>query len=322
MKDLNKIKKDFEKRLKGSLETLESQRKNIKNRFIACIVAIVVPIIFIINSNTSNDYFYIELFVLITVIISGIIMLIFTKIMQIKYRVEYKSKVIKEVLKILNPEWSYDSGKMVDERDYINSELFDRLHDKYKGDDLIFGNIGDARFQCSEVHTMYENYIEDEEGDTCKKYETIFKGLFMVIDCNYTFQGKTFVSCNFCERSLGYQRRKKQSFYDKYDLVNVDNDAFKRKIVVHSSDPQYTKVFLTSNIINLILKVSNICNNSIQFSFIDTKIYCSVDFFKDLFEPGVFKSGLNFEDIKILSELLFISESIVNELNLPVNVEF
>ena len=127
MKDLNKIKKDFEKRLKGSLVTLESQRKNIKNRFIACIVAIVVPIIFIINSNTSNDYFYIELFVLITVIISGIIMLIYTKIMQIKYRVEYKSKVIKEVLKILNPEWSYDSGKMVDERDYINSELFDLM---------------------------------------------------------------------------------------------------------------------------------------------------------------------------------------------------
>ncbi len=69
------------------------------------------------------------------------------------YYRNFKDKVVREIVRAINPEYHYNSSGYIQPRDYFASGLFVEDYDRYGGDDFVEGRVEKTDFQFSELHT-------------------------------------------------------------------------------------------------------------------------------------------------------------------------
>ena len=105
-----------------------------------------------------------------------------------RYRMLFKVGVIEKLIKHIEPEMNYDPERGIPESVYKESGLFRADPDRYHSEDLIHGMIGDTKLMLSEVHAEERHTSRDADGTTSTRWETIFKGLFVVADFHKEFR--------------------------------------------------------------------------------------------------------------------------------------
>ncbi len=232
-----------------------------------------------------------------------------------KYRKDFKQSIVKNLLKELNPDWQYFPDTHISEKNFDRSGLFSKSNSHFKGDDLIYGLIDKTKFCCSELH------VQDERGTGDKrKTITIFKGIFFFAEFNKHINSKTYVATDNFESLFGSIAKTFQKLSFKGSLVNLENQEFEKHFVVHSTDQQEARYILTPSIMESMLNLRHKYGRNIQFSFIRSRVFCSLGFNQNLFEPKVFSTVLNFGDIQFMVNLFNISKTIISELNLNTRI--
>ncbi|MDA3817773.1 MAG: DUF3137 domain-containing protein [Prolixibacteraceae bacterium] len=318
----------FENELKNKLSGLESMRKHVAKRILGGIALIALPImlggalfITIEEKNIESLQWLVKIlpFVIIALIITGIVLLILNRKRKKEYRHRYKNEVVHEVVKAIDPEWSYAPDDRISQSEYYSSDMFRQHFDRYKGDDLISGTIEKTDFRCSELHTEYKDVTYDKDGNRQERWVTIFKGLFFHADFNKNIEAKTYVEPDTAERLLGKFGQKLQ-MSSKGKLVKLENPEFEKIFAVFSTNQTEARYILTPAIMEALVNIYKIYKRRMYLSFIGSRVHVAMSFKKDLFEPKIFTSGVKYEDVEFMFNLFMMNATIIHELNLNTRI--
>lgn len=204
MNNLDQLQKLYEDFLKTKLTDLEVLRKFILRFYIYAALEFVlgasVFIILFANDYISDTFIIVGL---IAVLIGGLLFLIQSITKQREYRKRFKIEVVSEIVHAINPDWTYAYQESIEVIEYYQSNLFPQGIDRYKGDDLIYGQIEKTDFRCSELHTEYKTVTHTKNGGTQEHWHTIFKGLFFHADFNKEIKAETYIAPDYAEKLLG-----------------------------------------------------------------------------------------------------------------------
>jgi Protein of unknown function (DUF3137) len=319
MKSIAELQELYETRLKPNLESLEGQRKSLKKRAIALIITFIAVLLIFIIADADADLKYLFYLIPVGLILFGY--LLYKILGPVKvYRREFKEKVVKAIVNLINPLWNYDPYGHISEEQYRKSKLFPKGVDRYKGDDLVTGVIEKTDFRLSELHTEYKTESRDKDGHKRTKWHTIFKGLFAHIDFNKEIKGETLVLPDTAERMLGSIGRKLQSMSRRGKLIKLENVEFEKLFVVYGSDQIEARYILTPSMMEALVNIVKKYNRLIFCSFIGSRVYFAMPFKQDLFEPRIFKSGVRFDDMIQMNEQFSIIKTIIHEMNLNTRI--
>jgi hypothetical protein len=316
----NDLKSLYENQLKKRLSTLESTRKKILNRYYLTILILVVlgaAIYFLISLNPPQALILISILASVAFVIWFIYQ---TGKQKKQYRKTFKSDVVAELVKLINPEWQYLYDYCMSQESYQQSGLFPQQYDRYAGDDFVTGKIEKTDFQFSELHTEYKQVTYGSKGQRQEHWITIFKGLFMHADFNKNFSGTTFVLPDTAEKLFGSFGQTLQKLSSRGQLVQLENPEFEKLFVVYSSDQVESRYILTPTMMEAMVKLYNRFSGEIYFSFVGSRVYFANSFSTELFEPNVIRSGVNYSDVKEMFDLFEMITVLVQELNLNTRI--
>jgi hypothetical protein len=313
--------KDFyETQLREKLVALETSRKRVLRRYgvgFLLFTAIAAWNYALVSMNPQ------EYLIIISVALSATGFLWFVIVTykhKKSYRLNFKSNVVAGIVKLYNQDWQYLFDSCINQADYEKSGLFRQQIDRYNGDDLVVGQIEKTDFRFSELHTQYKQVTYGSKGQRREHWVTIFRGLFMHADFNKIFLGTTYVLPDTAEKLFGSFGQKLQKLSSRGDLVKLENQEFEKRFVVYSSDQVEARYILTPSIMEAMVNLSMRFGNSVYFSFVGSRVYFARSFSHGLFEPGLFRSGVNYKDAKEMFELFGMISILIQELNLNTRI--
>lgn len=310
----------YETNLKEKLQALESSRRKILNRYLLgfLLVAGLVAWNYYLESLNPETYL---LVISIALSATGCIwFIVVTYKQKTKYRQSFKSNVVSDIVKLFNPEWQYLYDSCINSQDYERSGIFPHHVDRYNGDDLVVGKVGSTDFQYSELHTQYKQVTYGAKGRRQEHWVTIFKGIFMHADFNKEFSGSTYVLPDTAERLFGSWGQSLQRLSSRGDLIKLENVEFEKLFVVYGSDQVEARYILTPAIMESMVNLHKRFDGEIYFSFVGSRVYFAKSLSGSLFEPNVFRSGVNFGDAKEMYDLLGMITTLIQDLNLNTRI--
>jgi len=69
-----------------------------------------------------------------------------------------------------------------------------------------------------------------------------------------------------------------------------------------------------------LLDIYKVFKQPMHMSFLDGKVYLAILFYSDLFEPSIWKSGVNIKELNKLYQLLNLNKTIIEELDLNTRI--
>ncbi|MFA5330480.1 MAG: DUF3137 domain-containing protein [Prolixibacteraceae bacterium] len=310
----------YETTLKEQLGELETVRKKILRRYglgALLLGSLAFLNYYLVSLNLPQYIFIISI---AASAIGGLWYIIVTYNEKSEYRASFKSNVVAQIVKLYNPEWQYQFDFGINQKDYEKSQLFPHHCDRYNGDDLVTGQIEKTDFQFSELHTQYKQVTHGTKGQRQEHWVTIFRGLFMHAEFNKNFSGTTYVLPDTAERLFGSFGQSLQKLSSRGDLVKLENVDFEKLFVVYSSDQVEARYILTPAIMEAMVNLATRLGSSVFFSFVGSRIYFARSFSEPLFEPNLFRSGVNYSDLKEMFDLFGLISVLVQEMNLNTRI--
>jgi len=318
----------FEKSLKKQLQHLETKRKSI---FIFYILAIAVflggiaSLVYYFGTYPEGqikEYVGEVLFSLIGPLILGAYLISLGNKKVPAYKKVYKKEIVEKIAHSIDPNWEYDSKACVTEEAYIDSKLFNKSYKVFSGDDKVSGQVGETLFESSELNVGSFNNYTDDDGSTKSRWEAVFKGYFFHADFNKQLQGETYVVNGDLESTADTFQSTSSNTKGKKKGSNValENKEFAKTFLVRSTSQIEARYILTPKLMESLLNVYKVFKQPMKLSFVGGKVYLSIDFYKNLFEPSIWKSGVNLKELNKLYQLLNLNKTIIEELDLNTRI--
>ena len=207
----------------------------------------------------------------------------------------------------------YQPNSMIDQVVYRSSLLFNHKPDRYKGEDMVKGQVGKTKIAFSELHTEY--YTTDDKGR--RTWHTIFRGLFFMADFNKDFKGHTLVLPDYSQRLFGGFGQKLQGMFSfRGELVKLEDPEFEKRFVVYSSDQIEARYILTPALMQRLTEFAKKTKSEVRISFVLSCVFIAISLKENLFEPRIYRTILDFEPIEKYYDDLVMAIGIVDELNL------
>jgi len=312
IKSTSELSDYYYKQLFPILEKLEEDRKSIRSKIIITFVAVFVAVIFIVNYMMEHRY---HLFALFGVVVGAAYLArwIYYSITK-NYVSEFKAKIIRPLIKSIDRSFKYLPDHYLSEDDFVDSQIFPRRPDRSNGNDYISGRVDGVKIEFSDYHAE----IRSKSSDNGNSYSTMFQGLFMVSEFNKEFKGTTIVLPDTAQKVFGdlvggWLQSKSSSMYE---LVKMDDPSFEKKFVVYATDQIEARYILTHSLMQRILKLKNKTGSPLYVSFTNNKLYLAIEYNKDLFEPTIFSSLLQYKNAVDYAKTLHLAFNIVQDLKL------
>ncbi|MGJ3249137.1 MAG: DUF3137 domain-containing protein [Elainellaceae cyanobacterium] len=314
LKTLTTFRKHYDKELYQSLEVFESQRQKIVLTLIA-ISLVMAAMVGLLSLTLSG--------LLPHLIAGGAVIYIFIYRGVIKnYRREFKHKIIRQIVRFIDPSgnltYSLHPVGQSNRGAFINSWLFQKsAPDRFKEEDCIEGSWGDTTIFFSEIHA--EKQTRDSDGN--REYRTIFKGLFFQANFNKSFNGRTIVIPDVAERWFGGLGKAFQSINQtRGELIQLEDPEFERLFAVYGNDQIEARYILSTSLMRRLVELRKKVNRDLYVAFVANQIYIAIRSHKDLFEPRIFRSVLDFAPAQEYFETLQMMIGIVEDLNLNLRI--
>jgi hypothetical protein len=331
MEKITQLHAIYEAQLKPSLEGLDKVRLKVRNLLTLSVFFLAIAFTTITITSLESNILKLEhtesLFVIIPIFIlllfAALISFIFFSRLQKKYRTRYKQEVSSKIFEVLAPHMQYEPDSMIPSNQYMNSGIFKRAHDRYTGDDLLSGKIDDVNFYFSEVHSQYKEITLDKDRQDKESWHTIFHGLFIITEFNKNIQHDTFILPDRAEKimgRLGSLIQKSQRARHAKHLIKLENPTFEKNFVVYGDDQIESRYILTPSVMESFVKIQKAFNKPLYASFRGNQMYMAIDTSLNMFEPTIFRSGASFTNIEKMANLIEVSTSIVQELQLNKNI--
>ena len=312
MKNTSELTDFYYKTLYPTLQELEEDRKHLRHRIVVVgiIFSLVVGLIafflssFIVQSPDLLFFIGFGYFALGAIIYKFLIK---------DYTAEFKQSVIKPLINAIDDKLSYNPNHHVTEHLFNRSDLFSSP-DRINGNDYVRGNIDGTKIEFSDIHA--EKRHRNSKGK--ENWSTLFKGLFIVAEFNKNFHGKTLILPDTAQSTFGnlIGNWLQSKNFSRDELVKMDDNNFEKVFVVYSSDQIEARYILSHSLMKKLLDFKNKSEHPVYISFIGNHIHMAVYYNKDLFEPSVFRSLLEYKIAMEYVKTLHLALSIVDELKL------
>jgi len=314
MKTIEQLREFFRTELIKYIEPLEKRRKGVLNKIIitgvvAGIIALFIGIV--VGSRTGSPIGF-----LVPIIIGIVIVCLLAKLLSAGYVVEFKQFVIQPIVKFIAEGLDYNPKDYIKKELFMLSKIFTTRPNRYKGDDLVSGQIGSTRLKFSELDAVHESGSGKNRSRV-----TIFKGLFFVADFNKDFRGTTVVLPDTAERLFGRLGQKLQSMnVFRGQLIKLEDPEFEKHFVVYGHDQIEARYILSPSLMKRIVDFKQRTGQKVYLSFVGSMVFVAIWLNRNLFEPRLFNTLLDFEPIRQYFEDLQLAIGIVDDLNLNTRI--
>lgn len=311
MKTLDQLKDFYTNELRSELEAVEGKRRKVATTAILAVVGIVLLTLALAGAIIALGVLYgIAWSVLVLLLGTAFAWMGFQQIVDNRdFYTDFKTRVIERIVKYIDPSFTYISHKYIQPAQLVQSHLFTHKPKKYKGDDYAAGVLGkDLRIEFSEVHARY--LVPPAAGKKAgKKLEDLFKGLFVAAHMPQPFQGQTYLlptgmGPGDVNPVGGAQLQKVDTNYGEFD----------NKFSLFTTHPQEAKSLLPVDVMDHLLEFRKHRTEPLKFAFVGSSAYAAFWHKKDLFEPKIFQSLLDFSIIAEYYEDLYQSISMLETL--------
>lgn len=230
------------------------------------------------------------------------------------YAKDFKTKIITPLIGAIDPHLFYNPDFLISQHLFERSDLFEHTIDRYRGNDYVKGSINGVPIEFSDIHAEYQT--RDSKGRT--QWHTLFRGLFLVAEFNKHFKAKTVILPDKAEKSFGslIGGWLQSINLSREDLIRLDDPEFEKHFVVYGSDPIEARYILTHSMMKRLLDFQRRISHPLFVSFVHNHIHVAIGTGKDLFEPTVFTSLLDYKQTMEYINTLRNTIGLVEELKL------
>jgi hypothetical protein len=316
----------YETQLKPKLLVFEKQRKGIVKKFVPILIGyfVLMILLVLVLVDASNESYW-PILSIISMIVLSVGLLIYHFKLVSPYTKNFKTDVVGSIVTFIDENLTYNPEKTITLAEFRASQLEEYWPsvDRWAGEDYVEGLLGKTAMKFSEVHAEYETTTVNSKGHTKTTYHDIFKGLFFIFDFNKDFNGFTIVLPDYAERHLGQFGKMLQSWKANLthgELVKLADPEFEHEFVVYSDNQITARYVLSPSLMRRLLAFRHQLNKQVYLSFVNGKLYMGIPVDKDLFEPTVFKTLLDFNLIHEFFEYMQLGKDIVEDLNLNTRI--
>jgi hypothetical protein len=315
----------YEQTLKPALRALDRERCTVRNRLMVLWIATGLALIAAFAVGSKVETMDLSEGVLTVVgAVTGIglfaawfIVYGWTRRKAAQFLARFKENVIGQVVRFIEPALEYDPDGCISPETFDRSGLFPLHYDKYAGDDRVHGTIGRTPLEFSEVHTRVNVAAEEARP----KYRTQFHGLFFVCEFNKTFQGRTYVLPDRLKSALGDLGAALQRSKTRYGgKVTLEDPEFGRMFTVYGTDQIVSRYVLSLSLMERLKAFRKKTRQPLRLAFVDSDLFAAISFDRDLFEPRVWRTLVNYAAVRTVFEDLQFVIGIVEDLNLNTRI--
>ena len=239
-----------------------------------------------------------------------------------RYVKEFKSDVMSKMVKFIDEGLEFSKERHISEEQFIGSKIFLERPDRYRGEDCVFGTVGETAVEFSEVNAEYRTETKDSQGQRRTEWHTIFKGVFFVADFNKEFNGITLVLPDTAERLFGQVLG---SMLQKHTpgrppLVKLEDPEFERHFAVYGDDQVVARYILSPSLMERMVAFKKSTGRDVFFSFVMSSVMAAIPDQRNLFEPRLFRTMLDYEELAGHFRNLELVIGIVDELSLNTRI--
>ncbi len=296
------MEKEFEDSFEKVYENISKEcfdeLKKIKskhNSFTATslIILIVINLIFLFLDNM-------EPLRMLAIVLSIIILLLILLFQNQNYRKIYKIYLINGLLKQYNKNYIYEQTKGVSSTEYAISK-FDVSFDEFYSEDKIYGTLDTGeKFQTAEVITKDVSRYIDQNGNTRKEETVLFRGIFGIVYLKKSINSNIYVLNNSHTRKFSQNR------------VEVDSSEFEKYYDCITDNKIKTMQIFTSDLIEKYIDIIKENKNGFELKVDDNMMFFRYKCGK-VFEPPIFRDGLNKEFVKKYYKLIYFPLEIMTK---------
>lgn len=303
MRPIEEFRPYYNHTIYPELMRLESQRKRLLWLMSLSILMCIGVIIF----QAITGIFFISIFLFIP--IGFYISYLLYRIR--KFKTDFKPKVVNLIIDFIDDKVSYgvmeyDPKGFVPKQKYVASGLFARTGKFYKGEDKISGKVGDLDFEMSELEVKDLSKVESG-------IKEIFRGIFLHAQIVNPIRGSLMILPRYHKQYL-IKTIKSFNFAGGNLVSNaLNNDDFNRKYLTYATEDVLLMNVLSIEMQEAILDYSERTMKDLYVSFNNNNIYLAVREPKDILEPYIFQSNVDFELIRNFFEDIQILLSIVED---------
>jgi uncharacterized protein YebE (UPF0316 family) len=312
MKTKSEITDFYYKELYPSLKVLEEERKKIKKKLLTqatfLLLFVIIAILYIVSTHAAIELIF--FIVTLSIIIASFIYKHTIK----EYAIDFKSTIIEPLIKEIESSFQYYPYRYIDPIHFQRSQFSTEDPDKISGNDLVKGDVDGVPIMFSDLHAEKEH--KDSKGRT--SWTTLFQGLFIVTEFPKKFHGDTTILPDTAQNIFGDYLGNilQNSNFSRNKLVKMDNPEFEKKFVVYASDQIEARYILSPAFMQRVLLFEKRTKQAIYISFHQNKMYLGIAYNKDMFEPSVFRSLLEYKIAMEYIDTLHLTIGIVKELKL------
>ena len=201
------------------------------------------------------------------------------------YRDRYKEQVIRPIIGHFDAGLTYSPDRSITRGDFDAADLFRQDIDRFRGEDLVEGQVGETRIRFSEVHAQ-DRQQRGSGKNRRTEWVTVFKGLFVIVDFPKQFRGRTVVLPDTAQRLLGGLGQTLQSMnFTRGQLVKLEDPEFERLFVVHGDDQVEARYLLSTSLMQRIVDFRKKYQHDIYLSFAHSQLHMALPSSRNLLEP-------------------------------------
>ncbi len=308
MKSKSELTDFYYKTLFPTLSKLEEKRKHLLYRIF--VVGVLLSLVFIILSSfllQKPDFIVFAIFVYIAI---GSFLY---KLLVKDYTLEFKQNIIKPLIETISQELSYNCHHHINEHLFKRSDLFAKP-DRISGNDYVSGIVKGTKIEFSDIHAEARH----KDSKNKESWSTLFRGLFIVAEFNKNFNSKTLVLPDSAQSTFGnlIGGWLQSNNFARDELVRMDDNEFEREFVVYSKDQIEARYILSHSLMKKLLGLKKKSKHPLYVSFVGNHIHIAIDYKKDLFEPSIFYSLLDYNIAMEYVGTLHLALGIIDELKL------
>jgi len=238
-----------------------------------------------------------------------------------EYSHAFKYLVPNLLVRSIDESLTYSPFKSITPVEFEKSNLFPHRHNRFRGEDLIEGRIGQTQIRFSQIHAEYSA----QGPNSSDEWHTIFRGLFFIADFNKNFNGETMVLPDNLTAPLGRFAHTLQALGAKMnarrgDLVVLEDPEFDREFAVYATDQIEARYILSNSLMRRILNFQRKTGRPLYLSFVANKICIAIPGQKNMFEPSIFRSALATAPLEDYLNDLKMVTGLVDELDLNTRI--
>jgi hypothetical protein len=205
------------------------------------------------------------------------------------YKADYKKTILPKILKFFKT-LSYNVNGKIDTDLLRDSDILPP-HTSYNSEDMVHGEYNGSRVALTEVRLF--------DAHNKKKSTNNFKGLFILIETEHDFKGKTII-----RKDMGIRKKWTTGKIAEKQEIPLIEERFSKRFKVYTTDIDEANRIVSPTLLETFMNLSGrFKNTTMEGCFYGNKVFITIPCDANLFEPAsIFMPAYDINDLRLLIE--------------------